>query len=31
MVGAGLSLFYILAFIAAGIMLFFGIKKSLNK
>ena len=31
MVGAGLSLFYILAFIAAGIMLFFGIKKSINK
>ena len=31
LVGAGLYLFYVLSFVAAGIMLFFGIKKSLNK
>ena len=31
LVGAGLYLFYFLSFIAAGTMLFFGIKKSLNK
>ena len=31
LVGAGLYLFYTLAFVAAGTMLFFGVKKSLNK
>ena len=31
LVGAGLYLFYSLAFVAGGTMLFFGIKKSLNK
>ena len=31
LVGAGLYLFYVLSFVAAVIMLFFGIKKSLNK
>tara|TARA_B100000963_G_scaffold316353_1_gene296097 strand:- start:1034 stop:1477 length:444 start_codon:yes stop_codon:yes gene_type:complete len=31
LVGAGLYLFYSLAFIAGGTMLFFGVKKSLNK
>ena len=31
LVGAGLYLFYFLSFIAAGTMLFFGVKKSLNK
>lgn len=31
LVGAGLYLFYALAFVAGGTMLFFGVKKSLNK
>lgn len=31
LVGAGLNLFYALAFVAGGTMLFFGVKKSLNK
>ena len=31
LVGAGLYLFYSLAFVAGGTMLFFGVKKSLNK
>ena len=31
LVGTGLYLFYTLAFIAGGTMLFFGVKKSLNK
>ena len=31
LVGAGLYLFYFLSFIAAGTMLYFGVKKSLNK
>ena len=31
LVGAGLYLFYSLAFVAGGTMLFFGFKKSLNK
>lgn len=31
LVGAGLYLFYMLAFVAGGIMLFFGLKKSFNK
>lgn len=31
LVGAGLYLFYTLAFVAGGTMLFFGVKKSLNK
>lgn len=31
LVGAGLRLFYLLAFIAAGTMLFFGVKKTFNK
>ena len=31
LVGAGLYLFYFLSVIAAGTMLYFGVKKSLNK
>ena len=31
LVGTGLYFFYTLAFIAGGTMLFFGVKKSLNK
>ena len=31
LVGAGLYLFYVLAFVAGGTMMFFGVKKSLNK
>ena len=31
LVGAGLYLFYALAFVAGGTMLFFGVKKSFNK
>ena len=31
LVGAGLNLFYALAFVAGGTMLFFSVKKSLNK
>jgi hypothetical protein len=31
LVGAGLYLFYSLAVVAGGTMLFFGVKKSLNK
>tara|TARA_B100001769_G_scaffold272714_1_gene267596 strand:+ start:123 stop:704 length:582 start_codon:yes stop_codon:yes gene_type:complete len=31
LVGAGLYLFYVLSFVATVIMLFFGVKKSLNK